>query len=163
MTGSWAWKRPRTGRIAVTASLLAGILLASCSSSPSTSGIHPLPGKTGLTLFSYQTTYGRVVGSIDGIVAYANVQEHSGHFVCTSSQCTNTWQPWLTDGAGVHAGQGVVPSFISTVKRPDGTLQMSYGGHPLYLYAFNRHALQANAQGAGGVWYVVGTNGNVAK
>jgi predicted lipoprotein with Yx(FWY)xxD motif len=151
------------GRIAVSGCVIAGLLLAGCSSSPSTSSIRPRPGKTGLTLFSYHTTYGQVVGSIAGIVAYANDQERTGHFVCTSATCTQTWQPWLTYGVKVKAGSGVQPSLIGTVKRPDGTVQMSYGGHPLYIYAFNKHALQANAQGAGGVWYVVDTNGNVAK
>ena len=43
------------------------------------------------------------------------------------------------------------------------TTQMTYGGHPLYLYAHTKNAVQANAQGAGGVWYVVGTDGNVIK
>jgi predicted lipoprotein with Yx(FWY)xxD motif len=103
------------------------------------------------------------VGTIAGIVAYTDTAEHSGHFVCTSSSCTNTWQPWVTQGAAVHAGAGVQQSLIGTVKRPDGTEQIAYGGHPLYLYAHTQHAVQANAQGAGGVWYVVGTDGNVIK
>ena len=63
----------------------------------------------------------------------------------------------------IHAGAGVQQSLIGTVKRPDGSTQMTYGGHPLYLYAHTKNAVQANAQGAGGVWYVVGSDGNVIK
>ena len=108
--------------------------------------------ENGLTLFAYHTALGQVVGSIAGIVAYTDTAEHTGHFVCTSTSCTTTWHPWLTDGVTVRAGAGVQQSLIGTVKRPDGTVQMTYGGHPLYLYAHVQNAVQANAQGAGGVW-----------
>jgi predicted lipoprotein with Yx(FWY)xxD motif len=153
---------PKTTLLLVVVGL--SLSAAACSSSPSSSsGFQPRPGKTGLTLFSYKTTLGQAVGSIAGIVAYTDTAEHGNHFVCTASSCTTTWHPWLTYGAKVRAGAGVQPSLIGSVKRPDGTVQMTYGGHPLYLYAHTQQAVQANAQGAGGVWYVVGTDGNVIK
>lgn len=152
------WRR--VGVLLIAVSSLA--FLAACSS-PSPSALQPHPGKGGLTLLSYPLSIGQAVGTIDGIVAYANSDEHSGHFVCTSTSCTRTWRPWLTDGAKVHAGADVQQSLIGSVTRPDGTTQMTYGGHPLYFYAHNKHAVQANAQGAGGVWYVVGTDGNIIK
>ena len=110
-----------------------------------------------------QDLAGSVVGSIVGIVAYTDSAESSKHFVCTSASCTATWQPWVTDGVDVVAAAGVQQSLIGTVKRPDGSVQMTYGGHPLYLYVHTQHAVQANAEGAGGVWYVVGTDGNIIK
>jgi predicted lipoprotein with Yx(FWY)xxD motif len=155
-------KRRGIGAALVGAASLA-LIAAACSSPSSSSGFQPHPAKGGLTLFSYPITEGQVVGTIDGIVAYSDTAEHAGHFVCTSASCTATWRPWLTDGAKVHAGAGVEQSQISTVTRPDGTTQVSYGGHPLYFYAHNKHAVQANAQGAGGVWYVVGTGGDILK
>ena len=154
------WRR----RALVGAVASLSLVAAACSSSPSSnSGLTPKPGKNGLTLFAYKTTLGATVGSIAGIVAYTDTAEHAGHFVCTNTSCTTTWHPWLTYGVKVHAGAGVQSSLIGTVKRPDGTVQMTYGGHPLYLYAHTKNAVQANAQGAGGVWYVVGTDGNVIK
>jgi predicted lipoprotein with Yx(FWY)xxD motif len=137
------------------------LLAAACSSSPS--GFQPHASKGGLTLYSYPLSVGQAVGSIYGIVVYTNMDEHGSHFVCTSTSCTQTWRPWVTGGAKVHAGPDVQPSLIGSVTRPDGSTQMTYGGHPLYFYAHNKHAVQANAQGAGGVWYVVGTDGNVIK
>ena len=154
-------KRRRTRLTAL--ALACASLLAACSSSPTASGFHPRPGKNGLTLFNYPTALGPVVGTIAGIVAYTDTTESSHHFVCTSTSCTATWHPWITYGATVHAGVGVQQSLIGTVKRPDGSLQMTYGGHALYFYAHNKNAVQANAEGAGGVWYVVGTDGNVVK
>jgi len=140
------------------------LVAAACSSSPSSSaGPKFKPDKNGLFLFSYKTSLGETVGGIAGIVAYTDTAERAGHFVCTSASCTTTWHPMLTYGYPVHAGAGVQQSLIGSVKRPDGNLQITYGGHPLYLYAHTKYAVQANAQGAGGVWYVVGTDGNVIK
>lgn len=148
---------------AVALTIASAVVLAACSSSPSsTAGPTPKPTH-GLTLYAYKTSLGTVVGSIAGIVAYTDAAETSKHFVCTSASCTATWHPWVTDGVTVTAAAGVQQSLIGTVKRPDGSVQMTYGGHPLYLYAHTQHAVQANAQGAGGVWYVVGTDGNVIK
>jgi predicted lipoprotein with Yx(FWY)xxD motif len=145
---------------------VAGLLLAACSSSnpsSSTAGSQVKPRVHSLTLYAYHASQGEVVGSIARVVAYTDDSEHAGHFVCTSASCTATWRPWLTDGGKVVASSGVQQSLIGSVKRPDGEIQMTYGSHPLYLYAHTQHAVQANAQGAGGVWYVVGTNGDVIK
>lgn len=154
----------RIGKIARISGLLAAISVgaAACSSGPSTPGSTLKPGKNGLTLFAWKTSQGTAVGSIAGIVAYADKNESSSKIECKSSSCTKTWHPWLTDGATVRpeSGSGVQSSLIGTIKRPDGTEQMTYGGHPLYLYAHPTKALVANAQGAGGVWYIVGLNGH---
>jgi predicted lipoprotein with Yx(FWY)xxD motif len=149
--------------VAVALTIAGALLLAACSSSPSSTA-GPTPKTThALTLYAYKTSLGTVVGSIAGIVAYTDTAESSKHFVCTSASCTATWHPWVTDGVAVNAASGVQQSLIGTVKRPDGSTQITYGGHALYLYAHTQHAVQANAQGAGGVWYVVGTDGNVIK
>jgi predicted lipoprotein with Yx(FWY)xxD motif len=143
---------------------LAGLsVLSACSSPPLASRFKPGSSKDTISVYAYQTSLGQVVGSFYGIVAYTNTAEQTGHFACTSQACTATWHPWVTFGAKLKALPGVQQSMIGTVKRPDGNIQMTYGGHPLYLYAHTKHAVRANAQGAGGVWYVVGTDGNIVK
>jgi predicted lipoprotein with Yx(FWY)xxD motif len=143
--------------VGLIAALSVGAAACSNSTTPkSTSKI--VPGKGGLTIFSYKTSYGTAVGSIDGVVAYADKNETTSKIECKGS-CTTTWHPWLSDGAALHAGPGVQASLLGTTKLSNGTSQITYGGHPLYLYAHPLHALQANAQGAGGVWYIVGANG----
>jgi predicted lipoprotein with Yx(FWY)xxD motif len=135
---------------------------AACSSSPTKTATNPLDvPQHGLTLYSWKTNAGTGVGSIDGIVAYADKNESGSKIECTGN-CTNTWHPWVTHGVSVKAlaGSGVQQSLIGTIKRSDGSEQITYGGHPLYLYAHPTHALIANAQGAGGVWYIVGLNGH---
>lgn len=77
--------------------------------------------------------------------------------------CAEAWPPVLTDGAPV-AGDAVKGSLLGTAKRSDGTVQVTYGGHPLYYYAHEEpgevkcHDVFLN----GGTWYVVKPDGNRA-
>jgi predicted lipoprotein with Yx(FWY)xxD motif len=163
MKGSNSSRMPQKAKFRTSGMLLVLVVaLGACSSPSTSSGLHPKPGKAGLTIFSYKAKQGTVVGSIYGVVAYTNIDQHGSKTVCTGS-CTSTWHPWLTQGAAVHAGPGVRASEIGHVTRSDGGEQITYGGHALYLYAFNKGASQANAEGAGGVWYVVSTSGQPIK
>jgi len=44
---------------------------------------------------------------------------------------------------------------LGTITRPDGTLQVTFEGIPLYRYAGDTKAGDANGQGSAGVWYVI--------
>lgn len=77
--------------------------------------------------------------------------------------CAKAWPPVLTEGDPV-AGAKVEASLLGTTKRTDGTVQVTYGGHPLYYYAHEApgevkcHNVFLN----GGNWYVVKPNGDRA-
>jgi predicted lipoprotein with Yx(FWY)xxD motif len=80
---------------------------------------------------------------------------------CTG-QCAIFWPPVLTKGKP-KAGKGVSPGRLGTLRRADGTIQVTYGGHPLYFFA---SALNTSTDGQGfavglGVFYVVGVNGSL--
>jgi predicted lipoprotein with Yx(FWY)xxD motif len=47
--------------------------------------------------------------------------------------CAGVWPPLVTDGAP-KAGNGASASKLGTTKRDDGTVQVTYAGHPLYTY-----------------------------
>ena len=51
-----------------------------------------------------------------------------------SGACAQAWPPLITKGAP-KAGDGVKASLLGTTKRDDGTLEVTYDGHPLYYYA----------------------------
>ena len=60
-------------------------------------------------------------------------------------------------------GSGVNQALLGTIKRPDGTLQVTYNGHPLYCFtgdsgAGAAHGQESKAFGAG--WYVVSASGS---
>ena len=47
--------------------------------------------------------------------------------------CSKAWPPLLAHGA-VKAGKGVTTSLLKTVKRTDGTVQLTYNRRPLYTF-----------------------------
>lgn len=51
---------------------------------------------------------------------------------CTAA-CAQRFEPLLTTGTPGIEGTGVSGS-IGTITRPDGTTQLTYNGHPLYLF-----------------------------
>jgi predicted lipoprotein with Yx(FWY)xxD motif len=76
---------------------------------------------------------------------------------CNGS-CAATWPPLLA-GNGTPKVSGVNPSLVGTVTRSDGTRQVTLAGSPLYYFANDAKAGDANGQAVGGIWWVVGANG----
>jgi predicted lipoprotein with Yx(FWY)xxD motif len=67
----------------------------------------------------------------------------------------------LTSGKP-SGGTGVVTSKIGTTKRKNGTLQATYGGHPLYHYDDDHKPGQMKGEGSrlfGAEWYIVAPSG----
>ncbi len=85
---------------------------------------------------------------------------------CTGP-CAGIWPPLLTDREAA-AGPGVNRDALGILVRPDGTRQVTYFGHPLYLFAFDLAAGAPSGltngeylvdQFANGVWWLLGPNG----
>jgi predicted lipoprotein with Yx(FWY)xxD motif len=73
---------------------------------------------------------------------YSLSVEKNGRFVCTGS-CLKDWHP-LAIQAGVKP---TGPVKLGTVKRPDGSLQVTYKGLPLYTFDSDKRAGEANGEG----------------
>jgi predicted lipoprotein with Yx(FWY)xxD motif len=75
--------------------------------------------------------------------------------------CAQYWPPLLTTGAPTAGGQADATK-LGTTKRTDGTLQVTYNGHPLYTFLSDKAPGDANGQGknlSGALWWVVGPDG----
>jgi predicted lipoprotein with Yx(FWY)xxD motif len=72
--------------------------------------------------------------------------------------CATAWPP-LPAGAGTPQVSGIDASLVGTVTRTDGTKQVTLAGWPLYYFANDAKAGDANGQAVGGIWWVVGANG----
>jgi predicted lipoprotein with Yx(FWY)xxD motif len=60
-------------------------------------------------------------------------------------------------------GPGVAASMLSTTRRTDGTIQVTYNGWPLYRWAEDTTPGEATGQALnnnGGLWYVLDPAGN---
>jgi predicted lipoprotein with Yx(FWY)xxD motif len=78
-----------------------------------------------------------------------------------SDACAADWPPLLTTGRPKVSGL-VRKSLLGTTKRSDGKTQVTYGGHPLYLYVGDVKAGDVNGQGVfafGARWYAVTPSG----
>jgi predicted lipoprotein with Yx(FWY)xxD motif len=87
-----------------------------------------------------------------GRTLYSLSVEKRGKFICTaSSGCTAIWHP-LTVAAGV-VPKG--PVKLGTVKRPEGTTQVTYRGRPLYTFGGDRKSGQTKGEGLHdvGIWH----------
>jgi predicted lipoprotein with Yx(FWY)xxD motif len=78
--------------------------------------------------------------------------------------CDALWPPLLT-GLTPKAGKGVSKGLFGTFRRKDGTLQVTYNGHPVYFFALDLSITATNGETNGehildpapvnGVWYTV--------
>ena len=60
------------------------------------------------------------------------------------------------------ATAGVKVSLLGTAKRKNGTLQVTYKGHPLYTFAGDKRAGQTTGEGSslfGAKWYALAPSG----
>jgi predicted lipoprotein with Yx(FWY)xxD motif len=76
-----------------------------------------------------------------------------------SGECASVWPP--VSGRPQATGQAM-SSDLGTITRPDGTTQVTYKGHLLYLYSRDKDNGDAYGQGLksfGAGWYVLAPSG----
>jgi predicted lipoprotein with Yx(FWY)xxD motif len=81
---------------------------------------------------------------------------------CTGA-CAQVWPPVLVSGPSTGTAGAAQGALVNTSARADGTLQLTYNGHPLYYFAGDKAPGDVKGQGIhnfGGGWYVVTPNGD---
>jgi len=78
-----------------------------------------------------------------GHTLYSLSVEKRGHFICTDKACLSLWHP-LVVRAGVKP---TGPAPLGTVRRPDGRIQVTYKGRPLYAFVEDKKPGEANGEG----------------
>jgi predicted lipoprotein with Yx(FWY)xxD motif len=101
-----------------------------------------------------------LVGS-NGHTLYLFQADKKGTSAC-SGACAAAWPPVTVTGTP-RAGSGVSQALLGTIKRPDGMVQLTYNGHPLYYFTADTAARTAHGQGVkafGAEWYVINASGS---
>ena len=75
-----------------------------------------------------------------------------------SGRCAQIWPPALTDGNPRLVG--VNPVLVGTLRRADGTLQLTLHGWPLYRYIGDPRPGAWKGQNVGGTWFVTTPDGS---
>lgn len=107
-----------------------------------------------------RSEFGNVLFDANGQVVYAFENDKPDRSNCTSDECVKAWPPVLTKQAP-SAGAGVTGSKLGTIKRGDGSLQVTYHGRPLYFYEHEApgEIKCHNVDLHGGTWWVVTPSG----
>ena len=109
--------------------------------------------------------YGKTLFGPSGKVVYVFGADRGSTSRCYGV-CATAWPPLLTSATPL-AGAGVEAKLLGTTKRKDGTLQVTYNGHPLYYYSADKvgKIMCQHANMHGGLWLVIKPNGqpNMAK
>jgi predicted lipoprotein with Yx(FWY)xxD motif len=114
-------------------------------------------GASGGTLSMTTINGTAVVTNASGKTLYWFVPDTSTTSKCTGA-CATYWPPVV---GPVTAGSGVTGT-VGVITRPDGTMQATYDGHPLYTYVGDSAAGQAKGNGlniSGGVWWEMTVSG----
>jgi len=93
-----------------------------------------------------------------GMTLYRLSGEKQGALSCATPACFAIWRPlWIAPGTTPTGA-----TRLGTLKRPDGRIQVTYNGGPLYTYVRDTKAGQVNGNGLkAGVakWQVVAVSG----
>jgi predicted lipoprotein with Yx(FWY)xxD motif len=103
------------------------------------------------------TANGRVV-LIDaqGFTLYWYAPDTATSSTCTGN-CATAWPPLI--GTPSFASGVSLTGKLGTIKRPDGSIQATFDGHPLYLFKADTSAGLAKGNKVGGIWWIMTASG----
>lgn len=112
------------------------------------------------------TGLGTILVNSSGFTVYAFTHDHGNHNSCSGVKgCEQVW-PALTTSGRPSAGSGVRSSLLSTIKLSGGRTQLTYAGHPLYLYKGDSSPGDTSYVGIstfGGNWDAINSSGHLVK
>ena len=133
------------------------------SSSKATEPSPATPAATGTIIATGDSEFGTMLFNEKKQAIYIWEREGSEKPECYGD-CAEAWPPVLTDGKPQATG-GVNSSLLGTTARTDGSIQVTYNGHPLYYYAHEAPSEVKchNISTHGGLWWVIQPSGNRAN
>lgn len=92
-----------------------------------------------------------VLVSTKGLTLYSLSAERRGRFICTNSFCLSLWTPLVVPKGTAPVGvRG-----LGTLRRPDGRVQVTYRGGPLYTFVEDHKPgdIKGNGFKDVGIWH----------
>ncbi|BCY07225.1 hypothetical protein [Actinoplanes sp. L3-i22] len=129
---------------------------AAPSSAPAVSAETP----NWVQLSTNQAPIGTTVTEVRGFTLYRFDKDKADPSTATCvDDCAVTWPPVLIKPGGRVFVDGIKEARIGAVRRPDGTVQVTLAGWPVYQFAGDKVPGELNGQGVGGTWFAVKPNG----
>ena len=112
------------------------------------------------TVASGSSGLGRIVVDSRGRTLYLFEKDARGSSACSGVRAVY-WPPLLTKGTPT-AIKGARRSLLGSIRRADGSRQVTYAGHPLYVFSGDPKRGQTNGEGLtdfGASWYALMPSG----
>jgi len=103
------------------------------------------------------TEHGPYLTDGEGRALYVFTEDGNGAIACVD-ECAVNWPPLLLEGE-VGAGKGVAASLIGSIERPDGLVQVTYSGRPLYHFLQDEQPGDTKGQALNDSWYLISAFG----
>lgn len=147
--------------------------LAACSESP-TAGVRlppqqpqeqelPVGPKANLVASDNLALNAKVVTNQDGMTLYRFDKDSTQPPASNcEAACAKQWPPLLVEGKELTFS-GIDQSMIGTIKRKDGTKQVTINKWPVYTFNRDSNPGDATGQGMGGTWFAITPDGKKAE
>lgn len=112
------------------------------------------------TVSTTRSGLGRIIVERRGRTLYLFEKDARGRSACAGA-CATYWPPLLAKGQSL-AIKGAKQALLGSIRRADGSRQVSYAGHPLYLFSGDSMRGQTNGEGLqelGAGWYAIAPSG----
>lgn len=133
---------PRTPTLRLLLVAVAGVLaLAGCGGSDETaSGPESAAESPAATTVALRTidSIGETLVDAAGRTLYMTDQDTSTTFACGNQACTSQWRPLTVSAGQQPTGPDKISGKLSTVRRPDGSMQVAFDGKPLYTFSMDK-------------------------
>ncbi len=134
---------------------------ATAAAAPATSSTATSAAATGVSVSAKTGAAGTYLIGPSGRALYLWVADSGGMSSC-AGECAKAWPPLLTKGTPV-AASGVNKADLGTTTRSDGTMEVTYKGHPLYYFVADTGPGTVKGQGSdsfGAKWWLVAPSGS---
>jgi predicted lipoprotein with Yx(FWY)xxD motif len=154
-------KRSISLLVGVAVAGLAALTVAACGSGGGTATALPktASGKPA-TVGVASSGLGRILVDSQGRTLYLFEKDSGTTSACTGA-CASAWPPLRANGKPTVGG-GATASWLGTSTRSDGNPQVTYNGHPLYLYQSDQKPGDTNGHGVtafGAAWFALSPAG----
>ncbi|HZL49270.1 MAG TPA: hypothetical protein VFC30_09695 [Solirubrobacteraceae bacterium] len=144
-----------------------GVLLAAANGSALASTDSGMPTARPALFHTVElrnTKLGKILVNASGSILFEFTKDHPKKDVCANiSGCSGVWVAMQVQGKPT-AGAGLRTSLLSTISLSGGGRQVTYAGHPLYIYTpAPTLTSYVGARQFGGSWYAINAKGSAVK
>ena len=155
-------RRSITTLAGATALVVGALAVAGCGGSSGNDAALPKTANgQSATLGVASEDVGKILVDSRGRTLYLFERDSGTKSACVGA-CATEWPPLRATGKPT-VGSGANVSMVATSARSDGNPQVTYNGHPLYLFSGDQKAGDTNGQGVnafGGLWYALSSSGD---